>query len=372
MNFVIESNILLNQLKIIKNVIKNNQTIPILNNILIHIQNNKLKIIGSDLEVSIIITNKIEKEKEKELIVPINTIINILKTFNNNKILNLIFKKNIIKIKSQNGKYLISSIYNKNEYPKIENDKKYNNIITIKKTIIKKALNYTLFTVNNDEMKPIMNGVFFKIKNNKITFVATNAQRLSKYSYKINNNYDINFIIPKKPLLILKKILSSSEEKDVKIQYNKQNTMFIIDNKKIACRLIEGKYPDYNSVIPQNNDQNIIVNRLKFLNCIQRISIFSEKKKNQIKLYIENNEIKITAKDVLFMHKANEKFKCIYTGKFIKIIFNSKSLIEILTHLNSQKITLKINNKKSPVIFTEISNKKNIQEKITMLLMPLL
>lgn len=373
--FSIPNNILLNKLNIVKNVINNNHTIPILNNICINIKNNKLYLIGSDLETSIIIKLNIdEQHQENNIITPINIILNMLKTLPKKELLILNIENNNLNIILHEGKYVISSKYNPKNYPYISKIKNYS-IININKQILYNALSYTLFTVNNDEIKPSMNGVFFKIKNTKITCVATNAKRLVKYSNNVQNinNSEIKCIIPKKPLLILKSILSTNKIDDIKLYYNKINITFIIDDIMISCKPIEGMYPNYNTVIPINNEIKISLNRIKLLTIIKRISLFTDSIQNKIQFNVIDKKIIITTNNNTTPHQAYEYIKHNHTiKKQIIINFNAKSIIELLSNIPNDEIILELYDYKTVGVFKVKESISKSMENVVMLIMPVI
>ena len=147
--------------------------------------------------------------------------------------------------------------------------------------------------------------------------------------------------MPKKPLTLLKNLLSSINA-PVTMQYTGTNAHFEIDNVTLICRLVDGKYPNYDAVIPKENPNTLNIDRVNFLNSIRRISIFSNKTTHQIRLKVAGNELQISAEDIDFSNKAHERLNCEYEGNDMEIGFNSRFIIEMLNHVNSDMITLEL------------------------------
>jgi DNA polymerase III beta subunit len=225
--------------------------------------------------------------------------------------------------------------------------------------------------VGNDELRPVMSGVFFQFSQNDIKFVATDAHKLVKYERRdIKSNVEAEFVMPKKPLNILKNILSTLDI-DVKIDYNKTNAVFTFDNFVLICRLIDGKYPNYDAVIPKENPNKLTINRNLFLSSVKRVAIFSNKSTYQIKLRIAGTELNISAEDIDFSNKAEERLTCDYQGDDLYIGFNSKFLLEMLISLESDDILLEMSLPNRAGILTPLDALKE-GEFITMLVMPVM
>jgi len=216
-----------------------------------------------------------------------------------------------------------------------------------------------------------MSGVFFQFSPENLTFVATDAHKLVKY---IRNDVKANevaeFIMPKKPLTLLKSILANSDE-EVSIEYNDTNAKFIFGDSILICRLIDGKYPNYEAVIPKENPNKLTLDRGSFYNSVRRVSIFSSKTTHQIRLKMAGTELKISAEDLDFSNKADERLQCSYEGDDMQIGFNSRFLLEMINHLNSNEILLEMSLPNRAGILTPIDGLEEGEE-ITMLVMPVM
>ena len=190
--------------------------------------------------------------------------------------------------------------------------------------------------------QPVTSGVFFQFTSEGLTFVATDAHKLVRYVRKdILAPSTAEFILPKKPLNLLKNTIGNFK-KDIKITYTDQNATFEYGEVTLICRLIDGKYPNFQAVIPQDNPNHLVADRSALLSSVKRISIFSNKTTHQVKLKIAGNELNISAEDLDFSNKASERLTCNYTGTDIEIGFNSRFLIEMLNNLESEEVIIEL------------------------------
>ena len=216
-----------------------------------------------------------------------------------------------------------------------------------------------------------MSGVFFQFNTESLTFVATDAHKLVKYQRTdVQASQTAEFIMPKKPLNLLKGILAGSES-EVTIEYNDSNAKFSFDQTELVCRLIDGKYPNYEAVIPKENPNVLNLNRNLFLSSVRRIAIFSNKTTHQLKLKVAGAELNISAEDLDYSNKAEERLSCSYQGDDLQIGFNSRFLTEMLNNLNSDEITLSMSLPNRAGILTP-SDSLDPGEHVTMLVMPVM
>lgn len=372
MNFIISSSVLLKELQNLIILIKNINSLPILDNFLFDFREKNLFIIASDLQINIISKIIIKSNIIKKIAVPARLITNIIKTFPEQPLNIFLSEKNILKIKSQQGEYDLT-FHNGDDFPTLDNvNNEKKNFLTLKTSDILNIIEYTLFATSSDDFRPIINGVFFNINNKFSTFVGTDSHRLVKYERKdIFSEEEFNFIIPKKSLNILKNIIIKLKNDQIIIKYNNNNVSFSIENKIIISRLIDGIYPDYESVIPNTNNKELIINRLYILNLIKRLSFFSDKNTSQIYLELSKNKSIIRSENTDFSNKAKEYLDCNYIGDNINIGFNSKIIIEMIFHLKSKDIIFKLSNNDSACILESI-NESSDNENILMLIMPII
>ena len=302
MNFIVSSSLLSRQLQSISGVLIANNTLPILDDFLFSVKKRELKISASDLETTVITSVPVESKDTENIAIPARFLLNILKTFPEQPLTFNIDNRNFaIEISSQQGKYKLVG-HEAEDFPKIpeiENAASFE----MDASMLASAVNKTLVAVGDDELRHVMCGVFVHFESDKITFVSTDSHKLVRYTC---NNIKVqeasSFIIPQKPLNLLKNILPA--EGKVKVDYNKTNVSFAFGNTFLICRLIDGKYPNYSVVIPQNNPNKLIIDRKTFLNSINRVSIFSDQSTYLIRFQIKDNKLNIS------------------TGKFCSPFFN--------------------------------------------------
>ena len=216
-----------------------------------------------------------------------------------------------------------------------------------------------------------MSGVFFQFSQDNLTFVATDAHKLVKYTRAdVSATETAEFIMPKKPLNLLKGILAGIDD-DVLVEYNESNAKFTFENSVLICRLIDGKYPNYEAVIPKENPNKLVIDRTQFLNSVRRVSIFSNKTTHQIRLKIAGAELNISAEDIDYSNKAEERLTCDYQGDDMQIGFNSRFLTEMINNLSSDNVQLEMSLPNRAGILTPIDGLDE-GEHVTMLVMPVM
>jgi DNA polymerase-3 subunit beta len=216
-----------------------------------------------------------------------------------------------------------------------------------------------------------MMGVNFELTSEGLILVGTDAHKLVKYTRKdITSDSEDSFIVPKKSLMLLKNSLSKSDDK-VKVEYDKKNAIFTFENFKMVCRLVDGKYPNYEAVIPKDNPNILTVDRVQLLNKIRRVSFFANQSTNQIRLKITGKELVLSAEDMDYTNEAYERLSCSYQGEDIEIGFNAKFLIEMLNNLSNEQITIELSTPGRAGIIVPV-NDEDKNEEIIMLVMPIM
>lgn len=369
MKFIVSSSLLLKQLQTVGGIVNANNSLPILDNFLFEINNNTLQVTASDLETTVTSRLEIESTDQGSIAVPARLLTEILKNFPEQPLTFVIKENNTIEISSGQGNYSLAYASGE-EFPKtIEVDNP--GTTHIQADILANAISKTIFAAGNDDLRPVMSGVFFQLSTEKLTFVATDAHKLVKYTredVKAENNAE--FIMPKKPLQLLKNILTGSEDQ-VTIQYNESNAKFNFDNFVLISRLIDGKYPNYEAVIPKENPNKLTIDKQLFLSSVKRVSIFSNKSTHQIRLKIAGAELNVSAEDIDYSNKAEERLSCNYQGDDIQIGFNSRFLSEMLSNLSCDEINLEMSLPNRAGILTPADG-LDAGESILMLVMPVM
>jgi DNA polymerase-3 subunit beta len=370
MKFIVSSSLLYKEIQVLGGIINSSNTLPILDNFLFEINNNKLVLSSSDLESTMTSEIEIESTSTDKIAISAKLLTDILKTFSEQPLTFIKTDNNTIEISASNGKYSLAYL-NGDEFPKqVE-------ILDAHETVINgsdlgNAINSTIFASGTDDLRPVMSGVFFQFNSESLKFVATDAHKLVKFETTEYTASEVSeFIMPKKPLQILKGILQT-ESSDLTIQHNDSNAKFIFDKSSITCRLIDGKFPNYEAVIPKDNPNVLTIDRQLFLNSARRVSIFSNKTTNQIRLKLAGSLLNISAEDFDFSNKADENLECQYSGDDIQIGFNSKFLIEMLNNLDSDMITLSMSHPNRAGIIRPLIESGESKESITMLVMPVM
>ena len=370
MKFLVSSSLLLRNLQVLGGVISNKNTLDILDNFLFDIKGTTLTITASDLETTMSASIDVESENDSILAIPAKLLLDTLKTFPDQP---LTFKQNeekqVIEISSESGNYALAYVKG-DEFPNsisLDSPSK----VELSSKILNTAISKTLFATGNDDLRPVMSGVYFSFSPEGMIFVATDAHKLVKYQRTDSvASEQADFIMPKKPLTILKNILGSSAS-DISIEYNVTNAKFSIDNIELSCILIEGKYPNYEAVIPKQNPNVLTLDRNSFLNSVKRVSIFSNKTTHQIKLSVAGAGLQISAEDIDYSNKADERLSCDYQGEDMQIGFNSRFLIEMLNSLESTDVTLEMSAPNRAGILTPTDGLDD-GEQILMLVMPVM
>ena len=370
MKFIVSSTVLLKQLQNISGVLNTNNTLPILDNFLFRIEDGKLVVSASDLETTM--TTNIElnnTDKDGSVAIPARLILDTLKTFADEPLTFTVDESSFgIEIKSNNGKFKLSG-FNGEEFPKIPSIEKASEL-NITSVALSNAITKTLFATGNDELRPVMSGVLFELSEESLTFVSTDAHKLVRYR-RLDAKADkgATFIMPKKPLTLLKGILDSGDSQ-VKVQYNAMNAYFEFNNIQLICRLIDGTYPNYEAVIPKENNNILTIDRKNFLASVKRVSIFSNKTTHQVRLKISGSELSIAAEDLDYSNEANERLTCSYDGEDIEIGFNSRFLVEMLNNLDSAEVQLQLSEPNRAGLLVPEGGDEN--EEVLMLVMPVM
>jgi DNA polymerase-3 subunit beta len=373
MKFVVSSIELLNHLQAVSRVISSKNTLPILDNILFTLDGKKLELTASDLESTLMTSMELENASASgSVAIPARLLLDTLKEFSDQP---LSFDVNTsslsVVINSENGQFTIVG-QNGSDFPQLpvikEDDK---TSLEIGANVLLQGITSTIFATADDELRPVMNGIFFELTENDVTFVASDAHKLVRYKRSdAKADSSASFILPKKPSSLLKNILMK-EQGSIGIEFDNKNAHFVLPHYTLVCRLVEGNYPSYNSVIPTDNPNKLIIDRLKFYNALKRVSVFSNQASNLIKLQLTGNQVTVSAQDIDFSISAYERIPCQYEGDELEIGFKATFLVEILQNLQSSDIVLEMSDPSRAGILLPM-NKENEDEDVLMLLMPMM
>lgn len=373
MKFVVSSTDLLNHLQSVSRVINSKNTLPILDNFLFNLDEKDLEITASDLETTMVTSLKLENTSESgKISIPAKLLIDTLKEFSDQPLtFDINTDTKAIIITTENGQFTIvgQSGADFPQLPLIKEDRKSG--IKITSEALAGGIVSTIFATADDDLRPVMNGIFLEITPENITFVASDAHKLVRYRREdIKSEVTSSFILPKKPAGLLKNLLAK-EEGDIIVEFDDKNAFFTLHNYRMVCRLVEGNYPSYNAVIPVENPNKIIIDRLKFLNTIRRVSVFSNQASNLVKLQLSGNQVTVSAQDIDFSISAYERLACQYEGDEMSIGFKSVFLVEILTNLQSSDVSVELSDPSRAGLLLPL-DKENTNEDVLMLLMPMM
>ncbi len=368
MKFIVSSSSLLKHLQQIYGVINANTVLPILEDFLFEIDNKKLSIVATDLETVMSVHMDIESKVIGRVCIPAKILIDTLKNIADQPLTFSVDKNFAIEITSDNGKYKVPG-ENPDNFPK-EPTNDDTNSFTMLSTALVTGINKTLFAVSNDDLRPAMTGVFFELTTDAVQLVSTDAHRLVRYKRTDTKATKADsFIVPKKPLNLLRNALPDNDD-ELTISYNSNHLFVIHGDVKMICRLIDARFPDYKVVIPLDNPFKLTVVKNDFQSALRRVSIFSNKSTNQVALSISGSELQMASQDVDFNFEGNERMNCQYDGEDLKIAFNAKFLIEMLSAADTTEVRMELS---TPTRAGLIKPSEQAEgEDLLMLVMPLM
>ena len=359
-------------LQALSGVIGTKNTLPILDDFLFQLTENELKITTSDLDVTMTVSMVPDMvEGTGEVTIPARLLLEIMKNFPDVPItINVDNNTLAVELIAGEGRYKLAG-HKSDEFPQLPvmTD---TSVWEIPADVLARGFEKTVFATGVDEIRPIMSGVFMEMTENYLTFVATDAHKLVRYRrMDVKSDVVASFIMPKKPINQLKSILATMADEPVRIEFNKTNASYVFGDYVLICRLLEGRYPNYEAVIPKNNPNQLTIDRQTFLSAIRRVAVFSSKATHQVRFRITGQEIMLTAEDVDFYNEAKERLACSYTGDDMEIGFNSRFFQEMLGNFDSNEVKLEMSAPNRAGILTPVDN-ENEAEDLLMLLMPVM
>lgn len=372
MKFILSSLKLLKAIQALSGVINSSNTLPILDDFLFDINEDELKITASDLETTMTVSIKPDMVEGKgQVTIPARLLIDVMKNFPDIPVsFNIDEATLAIEITTGEGRYKMVG-HKSDEFPQVPVIAEPS-VWDIPADVLACGFEKTIFATGNDEIRPIMTGVFMTMSDTCLTFVATDAHKLVRYRrMDVKSDAAASFIVPKKPINQLKNILAGRADEPVHVEFNNTNASFTFGEYKLICRLIEGRYPNYEAVIPTTNPNKLIVDRQLLNAAIKRVAIFSSKATHQIRFKINGQELVLTAEDLDYSNEAKERLTCNYTGEDMEIGFSSKFFQEMLANLSQTEIQLEMSAPNRAGIITPVDN-QNADEDILMLLMPVM
>lgn len=371
MKFIVSSTALSSHLQAVSRVINTKNTLPILDCFLFELEDGTLSVTVSDSETTMVTTVEVtDGDTGGRFAVAARTLLDALKEIPEQP---LTFDINLdtyeITVRYQNGKYSLMG-QNADEFPQAASLGENAVRVEMEAEVLMNGINCSVFATADDELRPVMNGIYFDITTEDITMVASDGHKLVRCkTLAAKGNERAAFILPKKPATMLKNLLPK-EQGTVVVEFDERNAVFMLERYRMVCRLIEGRYPNYNSVIPQNNPHKATIDRLQLLGALRRVSIFSSQASSLIKLRLQENRMVISAQDIDFSTSAEETQVCQYDGTPMSIGFKSTFLIDILNNISAAEVVIELADPSRAGVIIPVEQEEN--EDLLMLLMPMM
>lgn len=371
MRFTISSTALNSKLQTLSKVINSKNTLPILDCFLFEVNDSELHVTASDSENVIKTSVSLDScDSDGRFAIPNRTILDALKELPEQP---LSFDVNLesftIKITYQNGSYDFTA-QSAEEYPRMQEMSEGATVVTISSSVLNDNINRSLFATAQDELRPVMNGIYFDLSADNLAIVASDGHKLVRnQNFTVKSDTPASFILPKKPAILLRNVLAK-DGSDVVIKFDERSAEIRFADGVLSCRLIEGRYPNYNSVIPQNNPNQITVDRKSLISALRRVLPFASESSQLVRLTIEIGKLEISSQDLEFATSAREALTCEYNGQPMSIGFKGSSLTEILGNLDSDEVTILLADPSRAGIIIPTQQPEN--EDVLMLIMPML
>ena len=371
MKFIVSSSVLFSALQSVSKVIASKNTLPILDSFLFDLEGEKLTITAFDGETRLVTSIAVVNTDGSGLFtIDAKRLLDPLKELSDQPLMFDINDDNmVVNVDYQNGKFNMPG-QRGDVYP-LQKQLKENAIsVMIESQILLSAINRSFFAIGEDELRPVMNGVFFDFYPENLTIVASDGHKLMRLrDFSIHAEKHASFILPRKPANMLKSLLLKNSD-SVTVSFDENNAYFKTAAFEMICRLIEGRYPNYNTVIPTNNPNLATIDRLSFLAALKRVSVFSNQASGLVKIHLSENHVIVYAQDIDFSTSGEEKVECQYMADTLDIGFKASCLIDILTNISSENIVLQLADSSRAGVLVPTENKEN--EDLLMLLVPLM
>ena len=371
MNFTVSSSLLASRLQTISRVINSKNTIPVLDCVLFELEGNKLTLTASDPDNTLNTSFEVvDCSEDFSFAISSKILIDSLKEISEQPIRFDVKKETLeITIYYQNGKYSLVG-QNADEYPSAAVLGESAVAINVPTKVLSSGISCSLFAAADDEVRPVMCGVYFDFAPDSITLVASDGHKLVRCrDYSVTGAEKSAFILPQKPATLLKNLLGKDEQEDVAVEFDGRFAIFDMGEYKLVCRLFDGRYPNYNSVIPQNNPHKLTVDRVALISTLRRVAIFSSQV-SLIKLHLEDNKVVISAQDTDFSTSAEESIACSYDGATMNIGFRASFLIDILNNTPGQDVVIELADPSRAGVI--VPAEQVDKQELLMLLMPMM
>lgn len=371
MKFTISSTTFCNRLQTLNKVISSKNSLAILECILFDLNGNTLTMTASDGDITLVSTLEVNQaEGSGKFALNAAQIINGLKEISDQPIkLSIGDDDYKVVIRYQNGKCEFVG-QRGDEYPMPKGVGSDAQTVTIPSEVLMSGIGKSIFATADDELRPVMNGVYFDILTDSITFVASDGHKLVRNrNFLAGSAEPSSFIMPKKPAKTLKDILVKDSGEAI-IRFDDNSAEIKIENYVLSCRLIEGRYPNYNSVIPKDNPFKVRIDRQSFISALRRVLVFANTSTNLIKIRIQQGTLLVSTQDIDFSTGAEESIACEYEGTPMNIGFKGTFLIDILGNIGADEVVLELADPSRAGVIVPAEQEEN--EDLLMLLMPMM
>ncbi len=371
MRFTLSSTALNSRLQTLSKVINNKNSLPILESFLFQVRNGQITITASDSENIMQTSLPIDgADADGDFAVPSHTILDAVKELPEQP---LTFEVNLstfeVSVGYQNGQYHFTA-QNAQEYPQSEPLSGDVHVFTIDAAMLSDNINRTLFATDNNEIRPVMNGIFFDLTTDCLAFVASDGHKLVRCrNYNVKSEVPASLILPKKPATLLKTGLAK-EQGDVVIKFNQQAAEIRFTESVLICRLIEGVFPNYNAAIPKDNPNELSIDRKALQSAIRRVLPFASMSSQLVRFRLDSGSLEISSEDLDFATSAKEQLVCEYNGQPLQIGFRGDFLMEILNSIDTEEVRIQLGDPSRAGIVLPATQPEN--EDLLMLIMPLL
>lgn len=371
MKFVVSSALLSSHLQTISRVINSKNTLPILDCFLLELKDNKLTITAADNEIRMgTFVEVVDHEGEGSLAINAKNLLDPLRELPDQPLTFDVNDETLeVYIYYHNGKYNFIGLKGE-DYPQPKDLKEDALTLNLDSQILLSGINRTIFATADDELRPVMNGIYFDISTESLIFVASDGHKLVRVAATdVKADKNASFILPKKPANLLRSVLPR-EEDYVTITFDDNHAVIKLSKYSMLCRFVEGRYPNYNSVIPVDNPNKVTLDRLNFLNAVKRVSVFSNPSSNLVKMQLSEDKILITAQDIDYLTAAEETIACQYSGTAMSIGFKADFLADILNNIPSADVIIELSDPSRAGIIVPVENE--VDEEMLTLIMPMM
>lgn len=371
MNFTVSSSLLSSRLQTISRVINSKNTIPALDCILFELEGNNLSLTASDPDNTLSTSLEVvDCSEDFGFAISSKILIDALKEISEQP-LRFEVKKDTLEttIYYLNGKYSLVG-QSSDEYPSAAVLGEGAVAISVPTKVLSNGISCSLFAAADDEVRPVMCGVYFDFTPESITLVASDGHKLVRCrDYSVTGAEKSAFILPKKPATLLKNLLGKESNEEVSVEFDGRFAIFDMGDYRLVCRLFDGRYPNYNSVIPQNNPHKLTVDRAAMISTLRRVAVFSSQV-SLIKLHLEDNKVVISAQDTDFSTSAEESITCSYEGASMNIGFRASFLIDILNNTPGDDVVIELADPSRAGVI--VPAEQVDKQELLMLLMPMM